>query len=90
MWRANPFTYLEDTPVDGKATCWACASQITNSVSLDLCKNVGSLSRRYAVIKPTADRGEIRCYLYSCRLNPIVDKGGNVKQRECERCCQPI
>jgi hypothetical protein len=28
-------------------------------------------------------------YLYSCRLNPIVDKGGKVKQRECERPCQP-
>jgi hypothetical protein len=32
----------------------------------------------------------LRGYLYSCRLNPIVDKGGNVKQSECERPCQGI
>jgi hypothetical protein len=31
-----------------------------------------------------------QCYLYSCRLNPIVDKGGSVKQSECERPCQGI
>src|ERR1700738_5719392 len=31
-----------------------------------------------------------QCCLYSCRLNPIVDKGGNVKQSECERPCQGI
>ncbi len=35
-------------------------------------------------------RGTSAQRLTSCRLNPIVDKGVNVKQRECERPCQWI